>query len=277
MDRVEAMTSAYALATTLSKLEGTRRRARIDPSWHQGRGAFGGLLASTMLGAMTEDVNDAERIPRSLTVHFCAPASGDVELATEVVRVGSRVTHAIARFLGEEGTTTFGSASFCKDRPAPEHYTRASMPEAPPASSLSELPSGIPGLPAFFEHVDVRFCGETKPFSSSSPSKAVEVMAWVRLRDPAPVDAPLAAFLLDALPPAITATFGMPRALASVDFTIQFFSRFAEPGEGSAPDEHHLVSITSRWAGDGYTEELRDLWSPRGVLLAQCRQLIALL
>ena len=170
-----------------------------------------------MLSAMTEDVNDAERIPRSLTVHFCAPAVGEVELTTEVVRVGSRVTHAVARVSGEKGTTTFGSASFCKDRPAAEHYTHASMPEVPPASGIPELPSGIPGLPAFFEHVDVRFCGPTKPFSSS-PSKEASVMAWVRLREPAHLDAPLAALLLDTLPPAISATFGTPRALASVDF-----------------------------------------------------------
>jgi len=276
VDRVSTMTSAYELATTLSTLDGTRRRARIDPSWHQGRGAFGGLLASTMLAAMNEDVNDAERIARSLTVHFCAPAVGDLDLTTEVVRVGSRVTHAVARLSGEKGTTTFGSATFCKDRPLAEHYVHASMPDVAPASSISELPPGIPGLPAFFEHVDVRFCGTTMPFSSS-PSKDATVMAWVRLREPAPVDAPLAALLLDTLPPAISATFGVPRALASVDFTIQFFSRFEEPRDEAMLGEPHLVAVRSRWAGDGYTEELRDLWSPRGVLLAQCRQLIALL
>jgi acyl-CoA thioesterase len=67
----------------------------------------------------------------------------------------------------------------------------------------------------------------------------------------------------------------MPRPLASVDFTIHFFTGFAHPS--AATDEHQLVTIQSRWADDGYTEELRELWSPRGELLAQCRQLIALL
>lgn len=270
------MGSAYELATTLSKDDDTRRHVRIDPSWHQGRGAFGGLLASLMLGEMSKDVNDAERIARSLTLHFCAPAVGDLQLTTEVVRTGSRVTHATARLSGAEGTATFGSASFCKDRPLAEHYVHASMPEVPPASRVPELPAGLPGLPAFFAHVDVRFCGGTMPFSSS-PSKDAEVTAWVRLREPAPLDAPLAALLLDSLPPAISATFDAPRALASVDFTIHFFSRFGPAAEPAPSDEHHLVAIRSRWAGDGYTEELRDLWSPRGVLLAQCRQLIALL
>jgi acyl-CoA thioesterase len=272
------MISAYELASTLSKVDGTRRRMAIAPSWHQGRGAFGGLLASTMLTSMVEDVNDAERIPRSLTVHFCAPAVGEVDLTTEVVRVGARVTHATARVTSEKGTSTFASASFCKDRPAAEQYVHATMPDVPAASSLGEVPNGVPGLPAFFEHIDVRFCGPTLPFSSS-PSKDAQVLAWVRLREPSarPVDAPQAAFLLDTLPPAILATFGVPRALASVDFTVQLFSRFDGAAEEGAPGEHHLVAIRSRWAADGYVEELRDLWSPRGVLLAQCRQLLALL
>ena len=69
------------------------------------------------LAAMTEDLNDAERIPRSLTVHFCAPASGEIDAHDRVVRVGSRVTHATARIANEKGVTTFASASFCKDRP----------------------------------------------------------------------------------------------------------------------------------------------------------------
>jgi acyl-CoA thioesterase len=253
----------------------TARTLRIDPSWHQGRGAFGGLLAAKMLAVMREDVNDAARIPRSLTLHFCAPAVGELELATEVVRVGSRVTHATARLTGETGVTTFGSASFAKDRPQAEHYVLAEMPAVAPASSKPELPPGIPGMPAFFEHVDARFVGPRMPFSSA-PSTDATLAAWVRLREPAPVDASVAALLLDALPPAISVTFSTPRALASVDFTIHFFSRFDRP-EDTAPEEHRLVAITSRWADDGYTEELRDLWSPRGVLLAQCRQLIALL
>jgi acyl-CoA thioesterase len=223
---------------------------------------------------MIEDVNDAERFPRSLTLHFCAPATGEVDLRTEIVRTGKRVTHAACRIENEKGVATLGSASFCKDRPGAERYVHARMPNVEPAASLRPLPADVPGIPAFFQHVDARFCGATMPFSSSS-SKEAKVIAWVRLREPSPLDAPLASLLLDSLPPAITATFGAPRPLASVDFTIHFFAHLTETD--AAPEEHCLVAIGSRWADDGYTEEVRDLWSPRGVLLAQCRQLIALL
>jgi acyl-CoA thioesterase len=267
------MTTPYERATTFPKVEGGPRNLRIDASWHQGRGAFGGLLAAATLRAITEDVNDAGRIPRSLTVHFCAPAAGSLELTTEVARVGTRVTHAMARVKNEKGVTTFASASFTNDRPAAERYAHAVMPAIEPAASLPELPAGIPGIPAFFQHVDARFGGPTRPFASSTDPR---VMAWVRLHEmPARMDAPLAALLLDSLPPAVTATFAAPRPVASVDFRIDFFSRFESADVAS--DEHHLLAITSRWADDGYTEELRELWSPRGVLLAQCRQLIALL
>ncbi|CAN5924127.1 thioesterase family protein [soil metagenome] len=266
------MTTAYRRAMAFPKDEGGLRRARIEPAWHTGRGAFGGLMAAAKLQAMAEDVADAERTPRSLTVHFCAPAVEEVVLSTEVVRVGSRVAHATARVSSEGKVVTFASASFCKDRPDAHDYQHAVMPEVAPASTIPELPAGLPGLPAFFQHFDVRFCGPTMPFSGAREPR---VAAWVRLREPEPIDGPLAAMLLDVLPPAISATFEGPRAVASVDFTIQLFTRPA--ALALDPAAHHLVTIGSRWAADGYAEEVRDLWSPQGLLIGQCRQLLALL
>jgi acyl-CoA thioesterase len=262
------MKSAFERATTLSA-DGV---GSIDASWYQGRGAFGGVMAALLLRAMREKVGDDARTPRSLTVHFCGPATeGRIDVRTEVVRTGSRVTHATARVMKGEETTTFASASFCKSRTGPS-YALAEMPAVAPASSLPSVPASTPGLPAFFEHIDARFAGPILPFSGSATP---EIAAWVRLREPAPVDAAVASLLLDALPPAIIATFDAPRAVASVDFTIHFFERLPEPA--GAADDFHLVAIRSRWAGDGYAEEIRDLWSPGGVLLAQCRQLLALL
>ena len=272
VDRVSSMPTAYERAMTLSKIDSGRRRGSIDESWLQGRGVFGGVLAASMLRSIMEDVSDSERVPRSLTVHFCAPAISTFDLVTEIVRVGSRVTHATARIEGENGVMTFASATLCKERKSGERYVIAKMPEVEPAAEVPSFPAGVPGVPLFLEHVDTRFCGPTMPFSSSCEAK---VAAWVRLREPSVVDAPLAALLIDTLPPAITATFGTRRALASVDFTIHFFAEL--PLADAAIDEHYLVAIASRWADGGYVEELRDLWSPRGVLLAQCRQLIALL
>lgn len=261
-------------STELEKVDSGHRRGRIDPSWHQGRGAFGGFAAALLLSAMEEDVADADRVPRSLTVHFCAPCVGDFDLRSEVVRAGTRVTHAASRIANAGGVMTMATASFCRDRENAARHSTAVMPSVERPDECRELPAWVTGLPAFFRHVDVRFCGDVKPFTGA---KEARIAAWVRVREEhaLDVDAPVAALLLDVLPPAISATFQTPRPMASVDFTIHFFERL--PRGVAKRDEHLLVSIVSRWSDHGYTEELRDLWTSDGVLVAQCRQLLALL
>lgn len=258
------MTTAFSRAVTLSDGKGT-----IDASWYQGRGAFGGIMAALLVREMQAKVADAERLPRSVTVHFCGPATeGAVEVQTEIVRSGSRVSHVTARVVRGGETMTLATASFARPRPGPS-YVREEMPKVAPASECRDVPRGLAGMPAFFQHVEARFTGHHMPFTGGS---VPEVNAWIRLREPQPVDSAVVACLLDILPPAITSTFGAPRALASVDFNVQLF----EP-PSIEPTDFCLCAIRSRWAGEGYTEELRDLWSPAGVLLGQCRQLLALL
>jgi acyl-CoA thioesterase len=267
------MTTAFRRAMALGKVRDGLRHGRIDASWHQGRGAFGGLLAALALEAMGADVADPERAPRSLTIHFCAPASeGPFELTTEIVRAGSRVTTALARVVREGKVTTLATASFCKSRDRGERHFAARMPAFPPAREVPSFSRAIPGVPPFVAHFDHRYLGPPFPFSGATRA---EVAAWVRLVEPEPHDAATAALLVDVLPPAISAKFDAPRPLASVDFRVDFLERF--PLAGVSADDHLLVAITSRWADDGYTEELRDLWTADGRLVAQCRQLIALM
>jgi acyl-CoA thioesterase len=269
-----AMKSAYAVAKQVSKTSRGLREGRLDASWYQGRGVFGGLLAAILLEAVGDEVADGARPPRSITLHFAAPATeGPFEVATEIVREGSRVTHARAELRRDGAVTTFATASFCASRASGSpRYAHARAPDVPPARESAPFPRSIPGVPAFFDHVDARFVGPSVPFTGS---KTPAVAAWVRLVEPAPIDAPLAALLLDSLPPAITSTFTAPRPVASVDFTVRLYERL--PRADVRPDDHLLVSIASRWADDGYTEEVRDLWTPGGILLGECRQLLAVL
>jgi acyl-CoA thioesterase len=275
------MKTAYGRATELESVREGLRTGRIDSSWYQGRGAFGGLLTALVLSAMKADVADEQRVPRSLTMHFCGPATaGPIEVRTSIERAGKRITTCLARVLCDGDVTTLATASFCKARDRVARHVAGAMPIVPPARELTALPADLAGVPAFVRHLDVRYCGDVLPYSGAARA---EIAAWVRLREPESYDAALAAFLIDALPPALIATFTEPRALASVDFRIDFLERFggggvsASAGAGLAAEDHVLVQISSRWADDGYVEELRDMWSPDGRLLAQCRQLIALL
>lgn len=271
------MQDALRRSTSLEKVSPSLSRGRIDPSWHQGRGAFGGLAAALLLSAMEDEVADPERTPRTLTVHFCAPCIDDFELRTEIVRKGNRVAHAAGRLVSASSgeVMTMASATFCRSRTESIAYATSKMPLVKAPNELGDFPRGVPGIPKFFENVDARFCGDVMPFSGA---KEARVAAWVRMRQDLglDLDASVAAMLLDILPPAVSAMFSMPRPLASVDFTVHFFSSL--PANPLPPrDAYYLEAITSRWAGNGYSEELRDLWTAEGVLVAQCRQNLALL
>ena len=51
--------------------------AAVADGWSAGRGPHGGYLAAMLLRALIETVDDAQRSPRSLTIHYArAPAAG---------------------------------------------------------------------------------------------------------------------------------------------------------------------------------------------------------
>ena len=265
------MTTAYAKAIALSRDENGVRHGELDPGWYTARGAFGGLVAAQMMRAMIDELGEPDCFPRSLTVHFAAPPTGKIEIATEVVRGGKRVKHLAARYSSEGQVACFGSASFGKQRPdAPARYQIDQMPVFDPPERFAPVPTGG-RLPPFLSHFDVRYCSPTLPYSGA---KEPTFASWIRLVDPPPFDAAVIALFLDLLPPAVCATFDTWRAAASVDFTVQLFSH--EPYDLD-PSKHLLITIRSRWAGDGYAEEMRDLWSPEGRLLGQCRQVVAVI
>lgn len=263
--------TAYAKAMTLSRDEKGVRHGAIDPGWYTARGAFGGLVAAQMLRAMIDELAEPDCFPRSLTVHFAAPPAGKIELAPEVVRGGKRVKHMAARYKSEGEVACFGTASFGKERAHSASYQLEKMPVFPPADECAPIPKDWP-VPPFISNFDVRYCSPTLPYSKAAePSFA----AWIKLREPSAFDAPMVAMFHDLLPCGVTATFDTFRAVASVDFTVQLFSH--EPYDLDF-DKHLLITIRSRWAGDGYAEEMRDLWSPKdGRLLGQCRQVVAII
>ena len=67
----------------------------------------------------------------------------------------------------------------------------------------------------------------------------------------------------------------LPDGIPGLPPFFQYFDvRFvgpARPGRASPRDDHLALGR------EGYTEEVRDLWSRKGVLIGPCRQLLALL
>jgi acyl-CoA thioesterase len=261
--------------TAVERVAPGRYRARLDPAWWIIAGPNGGYMAAVMLRAIEATVGDAERLPRSLTVHYARRPEGEVvEIETNVERAGRSLTTVTARMVQGDRLLAHAVAALSRPRPGMAlHHAR--MPEVIPLERAEprESPSGTMKL-AFHEQFDMRWAIPEKPWSGAETARSA---AWARLAEPRLPDAALVATLADALPPAVFAVAREPGELGSVptiDLTVHF--RGPLPPPGLEPDEPLLIDFTTRVVSDGFLEEDGEIWTPDGRLLAQSRQLAIL-
>ncbi|PTL77108.1 acyl-CoA thioesterase II [Vitiosangium sp. GDMCC 1.1324] len=261
--------SPFVTATTWSPLGEGRYLSHIRPEWFQGRGAFGGMLGGSLLRSMMRELNEPARAPRSLTVHFCAPVTeGEATLSVRLERAGRQVTHLSARVEQAGQVACLASATFALSRDTPLVYTDAKPPRAPPPSDVRPMSSEM--LPTFAAHFDYRWCVGAVPFSGA---KEARLGGWIRPRVPTPLDAPLVVGLLDSYPPAaLTRVEGFCNG-ATVDYTAHFYAPL--PLASASPEAFYLRTGLSRHAAEGYADDLAELWSEDGQLIAQLRQVAA--
>jgi len=253
-----------------------RYRARFDPGWWIVAGPNGGYMAAVILRALSAAVGDPARAPRSLTVHYARrPEGHDVEIATRVEREGRSASTVTARVEQGDRLVALAVAAFSKPRPGMA-FQHARPPEVWPLERAA--PPGVPTreveLP-FHRQLEVRWAIPETPWSGAARARST---AWVRLREPRAVEAPLLALLADALPPAVFAVArergGLVGAVPTLDLTVHF--RAPLPHPGLADDAWLLLDFTTRKVADGFLEEDGELWAPDGTLLAQSRQLALL-
>lgn len=225
-------------------------------------------MTALVLRGMLAALPDPGRAPRSLTIHFVSrPAEGPVEIVVRTERAG-RSLHTLSARLEQDGEVrAVALGAFSPAWPGPE-LEEAGAPEAPPPEEVQPLAFG-PGMPEFFEHVELRpvlggFAGSGEP--------GMRVGGWLRTRPALPVDPVVAAFLTDALWPAPYPRLEAPLPAPTIDLTIHF--RRALPA--TAPGEPVLGVFSSRLVHDGFFEEDGELWSREGALLVQSRQLALL-
>ena len=121
----------------------------FDPSWYQGRGAYGGVVTAQLARAFQTLV--PARDARVITVHFCAPATGEGTIEATLEREGANVSHLTARLTHRRRgkVVTLATASAVFGRPLAEHdFGDHVAPRVPPAA---EVPGFVqtPGWPIF--------------------------------------------------------------------------------------------------------------------------------
>jgi acyl-CoA thioesterase len=252
---------------------GSRARfaANVSSDWRAGRGPHGGYLAAMLLRSLIDGLADADRAPRSLTIHYArAPQPGPVSIDVAVERQGRSLSTLSARMEQDGVLVALALAAFSVAWDAP-HIAELPMPDV--AGPDAERETGIAlvaGAPAFTRHLILQRRIGAAPFQGADAP--MEIGSWLGLAEPRPIDALSLAFFSDALfsPPFIRLTD--PSTTPTIDLTIHFrtpMPRSAEPD----PDELCFARFRSGLIQEGFFEEDGVIWASDGSVLAQSRQL----
>lgn len=248
--------------------------ARIDRGWWIVRGPNGGYVAALLLRALTEATGDPSRTPRSLTVHYTVPPEeGPVRIETRRERNGRSLTTLSARMFQGERLLALGLGAFSEPRPGIV-FQEAVMPEVAPPEHATSQGLGDKRLP-IHERYEYRWALGAPPFSGGNEALCG---GWIRLAERRPLDALALAAFVDAWPPAVfsrTRLGEIAAGVPTVDLTVHFRAQL--PPSGADSHEFVLARFRSRRAAEGFVEEDGEIWSRDGELLAQSRQLAALL
>jgi acyl-CoA thioesterase len=244
--------------------------AHIDPAWWVYRGPHGGYVAAIVMRAMAQAVADSGRAARSFTIHYLQPpGEGPVQVDTNVEREGRSMSNVSARLLQDGTVVAIALGAFSAARSAPE-YSELSAPEVPGAAAVPS--SAVEGAPPHVHLFDSKPVIGTQPFSGGDEALSG---GWLRLLEPQTADAAAMVAYADAWMPAVFSRVQDRVGVPTVDLSVHF--RADVPLEDAAPEDHYLVVFRSPVASGGFLVEDGEIWSPRGQLVAQSRQLAAML
>ena len=258
--------------TATSALGDGRYSVDISGNWSVPTGPNGGYVAAVILRALTAEVDDPERSPRSLTIHYLSAARpGPAEVRVAVERTGRSLTSLTARLVQGDRLIAIATAAFSSPRssvefcdltmpaiPGPEHYRAPTLPaDALPIARRWDTRWAI-GRPR-------------NPMNPGPTADRAVAGGWIRLPECQPIDAMVAAAITDAWMPPVFSKVDAMIAVPTVALTIHF--RSALPLATLAADDFVLAVFRTNVIAEGFLEEDGEVWAPDGTLIAQSRQL----
>jgi acyl-CoA thioesterase len=266
--RHDVEVTAFERDTAVRALADGSYACRISADWFTPRGPNGGYLAAVVVRAMEAVVDDPQRAPRSLTLHYLRPpAAGEATIDVTVERAGRNLTTLSARMTQGDQLCVLALGAFSSEFTAPAEYASA-MDGVPAAEEIERL-MPHPKAPPIAQRLDLRPTEGTLPFSGADEAL---VGAWVRFDEHSRVDAAFVALAADALLPTPWTRLTALAPAPTVDLTIHFRARVDLPAGSFVHGRFWSTHLA-----DGFFEEDGEIRAPDGTLLAQSRQLGILL
>ncbi len=264
------MDTVFDRDTAVTRVDDGRFSATVATGWRAGVGPHGGYVAAMLMKALIETVDDAERAPRSLTIHYASsPKPGPVQIAVTVEREGRSLSTLSARMTQDGMLFALALAAFSVPWRAPD-VGEIPMPDvAPPDEERQSTPKLFKGAPEFTRRLVMQPRVGAIPFTGSGAP--MKIGGWIGLPEERAVDAPLLALFCDAWFPPSFIGLSEPAVSPTVDLTIHFRRPIAQAG--CDPAALCLGIFQTRLLHEGFFEEDGVMWAPDGTVLAQSRQL----
>jgi acyl-CoA thioesterase len=276
-DAASSASTRFARDTSVRALGDGVYAATIDESWWIVAGPNGGYVAAIVLRAMLAEVADVARRPRSITLQYLRPpAGGPAEVHVVVERAGRTVTNVSARLVQDGRVLVLALAAMAVDRGESVEFDETTglptMPDGSPVPDAADI--AVEDLDPerdvpMRQHYDLRWVLGDRPFQPDATEGGSQAMTggWLRPAEPEPIDEVVLAAMTDAWMPPIFSRVQQPLAVPTVDLTIHFRGRPADPLA------HCFVLFDSPVAREGYLVEHGRIYSAEGTLLAESRQL----
>jgi acyl-CoA thioesterase len=263
------MTHPFDAALGLQAAGEHRFTGTTSPAYANMVGPYGGMTAAQMLHAALQHparLGD----PVSLTVNYAAPvADGAFEVEARPLRTNRSTQHWLLLMTQAGEVVASGTALLAVRRPtwsAPE----AVLPEAMPAfDSLQKRPTQ--GYPAWVSRYDMRFvCGGMGADFDGVEQPDSLTRLWLRDEPPRPLDFVSLAAACDCFAPRLWVRRHQRSPAGTVTMTVYFHADAALlAAQGDRPLFGQARAQVLR---DGYCDQLGEIWSADGLLLASTQQ-----
>jgi acyl-CoA thioesterase len=233
-------------------------------------GPFGGATAATILRALI-DHPQRSGDPLSLTVNYCALiAEGVFDLDVRLVRANRSTQHwSVELTQGGGDVLTLASAVFAERRPSWSHQ----QAQFPPVKSFEDIRPFPAFAASWVKQYDFRFIEGDPNFGGTKkdvPASALSKM-WIGDRIPRRIDALSLMSMSDAF---FGRVFHVRRELVPFG-TVSLTTYFHTDAEELAREDisRVLAIADARIFHKGYGDQIGELWSPQGRLLATTHQI----
>jgi hypothetical protein len=258
-------------ATAVTDLGGGRYGAVLDENYSVIGNPNGGYLLAVMARAAAAFLDgagaDHADCLAASAAFVRAPALGEVEVEVSLHRRGTRVSHLRAT-VRQKGDVAVEAQLACGRVPAaPSPRYELECPFVLPDVEVCERrpADGLAGVTvAIMDRVDLRLDPATTGFVRGELGDTAEFRGWLQLADGRRMDPLALLFALDVLPPA-TFVIGSSGWVPTVQLTA--YVR-AVPADGWL-----VARQLARAVGDGFVDEVCELWDADGHVVAQATQL----